>query len=187
MASKVEIQTRNLQLKERLDQHVREKAGRLDRHLPQIEDVHIEIAFHGAARDANDRFTSEITARGKGVLLRAEEHGEEAELAFDLALDKLDRQIERFKGKHYHGRGDGRSAAEAVEPILDDDTGELSPLIARRKRFVLVPMSEEEAVTQMRDLGHDNFFVFFNAQTSRINVLYRRRNGSYGIIDPEMG
>jgi putative sigma-54 modulation protein len=99
----------------------------------------------------------------------------------------VQRQIERHKGKHYHGRGDGRSAAEVADEIRDGETGELSPLVARRKKFVLYPMDEEEAVVQMRNLGHDNFFVFYNATTSSINVLYRRRNGSYGLIEPVLG
>lgn len=188
MTTVVEIQPRNLHLNDSLEKHMNLKVEKLDRHLPQLEIVHVDIAFHRAARNAADKFSAEITVRGKGgLLLRAEEHAEDAQLAFDTALDKLERQIERFKGKHYHGRGDGRSAAEAAEPILDDDTGEPSALVAKRKRFILVPMSEEEAVMQMRDLGHENFFVFYNATTSRINVVYRRRNGSYGIIDPEMG
>jgi putative sigma-54 modulation protein len=127
---------------------------------------------------------------GKGFTLRTEERADEALAAFDQALDNMQRQIERYKGKHEHGRGDGRSAAEvaeAAEPIIDDETGELSPLVARKKKFVLYPMNEEEAVIQMRNLGHDNFFIFYNAETSKVNVLYRRRNGSYGLIEPELG
>jgi putative sigma-54 modulation protein len=68
-----------------------------------------------------------------------------------------------------------------------DETGELLPLIGRRKKFVLLPMNEEEAVEQMRLLGHDNFFIFYNGDTHKINVLYRRRNGTYGLIEPEIG
>ena len=59
--------------------------------------------------------------------------------------------------------------------------------MARKKKFVLYPMDEDEAVIQMRNLGHDNFFIFYNAKTSKVNVLYRRRNGSYGLIEPELG
>jgi len=124
---------------------------------------------------------------GKGFMLRTEERAEEALAAFDHALDNMQRQIERHKGKHHHGRGDGRSAAEVAEQIVDDETGELSPLLARRKKFTLYPMSEDEAIVQMRDLGHDNFFVFSNAETGKINILYRRRNGSYGLIEPQIG
>lgn len=183
----VDVQTRNMELTDRINEYVTEKAERLSRHLPQIEDVRVEITYLKSARNASDRYNAEITVRGKGLLLRAEERADDLRAAYDSALDKMDRQIERHKGKRYHGRGDGRSAAEAAEQILDDETGELSPLVARRKKFILYPMNEEEAIVQMRELEHDNFFVFYNAETSKINVLYRRRNGSYGLIEPEIG
>ena len=70
---------------------------------------------------------------------------------------------------------------------LDEETGELLPMIARRKKFIVLPMGEDEAVEQMRLLGHDNFFIFFNAEQNSIQVLYRRRNGTYGLIEPVVG
>jgi|JFJP01.1.fsa_nt_gi putative sigma-54 modulation protein len=190
MSNKVEVQTRNIRLTEKIEEYVNKKAGNFDHYLPTIEEVRVELAHHKAARSATDRNVAQITVYGKGFTLRTEERSDEALAAFDLALDNMQRQIERYKGKHQHGRGDGRSAAEvaeAVEPIIDDETGELSPLVARKKKFVLYPMTEEEAVIQMRNLGHDNFFIFYNAETSKVNVLYRRRNGSYGLIEPELG
>ncbi len=82
----------------------------------------------------------------------------------------------------------GQSAADVVEePVLADETDRLPPIIARRKQFRILPMNEFEAVEQMNLLGHDNFFIFYNAETNRINVLYRRRDGSYGLIEPEIG
>ncbi len=187
MTSKVDIQTRNMELTDRIQEYVSKKVEKLDRHLPQLEDIRIELTYFKSARSAMDRYTAEVTARGKNLLLRAEERADDLRAAFDAALDKMDRQIERHKGKHYRGRGDGRSAAEVAEEAIDEETGELAPLIARRKKFELVPMTEDEAVVQMRELGHDNFFVFYNAETSKINVLYRRRNGSYGLIEPVVG
>ena len=187
MSNKVEVQTRNIRLTEKIEEYVNKKAGNFDHYLPSIEEAHIELAHHKAARNASDRNVVQITVRGKGFILRTEERADEALAAFDQAHDNMQRQIERYKGKHHHGRGDGRSAAEAAEPIFDDETGELSPLVARRKKFVLYPMSEDEAATQMRNLGHDNFFIFYNAESNKINVLYRRRNGSYGLIEPELG
>jgi putative sigma-54 modulation protein len=130
---------------------------------------------------------AQITVHGKGLLLRTEERSDDILIAFDSATEKLQHQIERYKGKHYHGRGDGRSVAEALEETPPaDETGELLPLIVRRKKFMVMPMNEEEAVEQMRLLGHDNFFVFYNPNTSRINVLYRRRDNTYGLIEPEI-
>ncbi len=187
MSNKVEVQTRNIRLTEKIEEYVNKKAGNLDHYLPTIEDARVELVHHKAARNADDRNVAQLTVYGKGFTLRTEERSDEALAAFDLALDNMQRQIERYKGKHQHGRGDGRSAADAAEQIVDDETGELLPLVAKRKKFVLYPMSEDEAAIQMRNLGHDNFFVFFNVQTNKINVLYRRRNGSYGLIEPELG
>jgi putative sigma-54 modulation protein len=187
MSNQVEVQTRNIRLTEKIEEYVNKKAGNLDHYLPSIDEVRVELSHYKAARDVNDRNAAQITVHGKGFTLRSEVRADEALAAFDAALDNMQRQIERHKGKHYHGRGDGRSAADLAENVIDDETGELSALVARRKKFILYPMDEEEAVVQMRDLGHDNFFVFYNATTSRINVLYRRRNGSYGLIEPELG
>lgn len=187
MVPKIDIQTHSMELSDRINEYVSKKVQKLARHLPQIEEVRVELTEYKSARSASDRYAAEITVRGKNLLLRSEERAEDLRTAFDDSLDKVDRRIERYKGKHYRGRGDGRSAAEAVEPIIDDETGEPSPLVAKRKKFELVPMTEEEAIVQMRELGHDNFFVFYNAETSKVNVLYRRRNGSYGLIEPVVG
>lgn len=187
MSNKVEVQTRNIRLTDKIDEYVNKKAGNFDHYLPAIDEARVELSHHKAARNATDRNVAQITVHGKGFTLRTEERAEEALAAFDLAHENMQRQIERYKGKHQLGRGDGRSAADAAEPIFDETTGELSPLVARKKKFVLYPMDEEEAVVQMRNLGHDNFFIFYNAKTSKINVLYRRRNGSYGLIEPELG
>ncbi len=188
MATKVDVQARNIRLTDRIRKHVEEKAGKLDHYLPAIDEAYVELTYHKSARSASDRNVAQITVRGKGLTLRTEERADEVMAAFDTAIDKLHRQIDRYKGKHYHGRGDGRSAAEAVEESVPvDETGQLPPLIVRRKQFRVLPMNELEAIEQMNLLGHDNFFIFYNAETSKINVLYRRRDGSYGLIEPEIG
>ncbi|HXF83821.1 MAG TPA: ribosome-associated translation inhibitor RaiA [Anaerolineales bacterium] len=189
MASKVETLARNMRLTENMRQYVEKKAAKLERYLQEIDEIRVELSHVKSARNANDRHVAQITLRGKGFILRTEERSEDLRAAFDTALDKMQRQIERYKGKHYRGRGDGRSAAEVVEQeeLPVEETGELPPLIARRKKFVVLPMSEEEAIEQMRLLGHDNFFIFFNADQNAIQVLYRRRDGTYGLIEPVIG
>ena len=188
MTIKVDVQAHNTKLAPKVEEHVMKKAGNLDHYLPAIDEARVELTHLKAARSASDRNVAQITIRGKGVTLRTEERADDILIAFDSAIEKLQHQIERYKGKHYHGRGDGRSAAEATEEdVPTDETGSLGPLIARRKKFVVMPMNEEEAVEQMRLLGHDNFFVFYNPDTSRINVLYRRRDNTYGLIEPEIG
>ena len=188
MATKVDVQARNIRLTEQIKAHVEQRAGKLDHYLPLIEQADVELTHHQSARSASDRNVAQITARGKGLILRTEERSDEVLTAFDTALDKLHRQIDRYKGKHYHGRGNGQSLAEvAEEAVPADETGPLPPIIARRKQFRILPMNDLEAIEQMNLLGHDNFFIFYNAETSRINVLYRRRDGSYGLIEPEIG
>ena len=136
MSNKVEVQTRHIRLTERIEEYVSKKAGNLDHYLPAIDEARVELAHYKAARDANDRNVVQVTVFGKGFTLRSEERADEALAAFDKALDKLQRQIERYKGKKHHGRGDGRSASDVVEEVFDDETGELSPLFAKRKKFV---------------------------------------------------
>ncbi len=189
MPTKVEVQARNLRLTERIRTYVEKKAAKLDHYLSLIEDAHVELTHHGSARSAKDRNVAQVTVRGKGLLLRTEERADEILAAFDAAIDKLHRQIDRYKGKHYHGRGPGHPAVKGMPKgsRLTDKARGPSPLIVRRKQFLVLPMNELEAIEQMRLLGHDNFFIFYNPETSRINILYRRRDGSYGLIEPEIG
>lgn len=188
MTTKVDVQGRNISLTDPIRKHVEQRAGKLDHYLPLVDEAFVELTYHKSARNANDRNVAQITVRGKGLLLRTEERADEILTAFDTALDKLHRQIDRYKGRHYHGRGDGQSVAEAAEePSIIEEKDQLPPTIARHKHFQVLPMNEFEAVEQMNLLGHDNFFVFYNAVTNKINVLYRRRDGSYGLIEAEIG
>jgi putative sigma-54 modulation protein len=189
MTQKIEIVARNMRMTDNLKEYIEKKAVKLERHLQEIEEIRIDVSHAKTARSATDRQVAQMTLHGKGFILRTEERADDIRTAFDTALDKMQRQIERYKGKHYRGRGDGRSAAEVVDEQIpvDEETGELLPLIARRKKFIVLPMGEEEAVEQMCLLGHDNFFIFFNAEQNSIQVLYRRRNGTYGLIEPVVG
>jgi len=188
MTQKIETVARNMRLTDNTREYVEKKAAKLERYLQEIDEVRVELSHAKSARSIQDRQVAQITVHGKGFILRSEERADDIHAAFDAALDKIQRQVDRYKGKHYHGRGDGRSAAEVVEEELPvDETGELLPLIGRRKTFIVLPMTEDEAVEQMRLLGHDNFFVFFNADQNSIQVLYRRRDGTYGLIQPIVG
>ncbi len=107
----------------------------------------------------------------------------------DIVVDKITRQIERYKGRRWKGRGDGRSASDIAPdlPALEEVEVDDQPVIARRKRHMLLPMDEREAIEQMELLGHDDFFIFLNGVTNQVNVLYRRRNGTIGLIETEQG
>jgi putative sigma-54 modulation protein len=185
MTLEVEIYGHGMEVTERIQEYVSKKASKLDRYLNEIEETRVDLSYVKTARSAADRQVAEITARGKGVILRSEERSDDIFAAFDSAVDKMQRRMERYKGKHYRGRGAGRIGEDIAlaeeEPIEEEE-----PVIARRKRFLIEPMNELEAVEQMTMLGHENFFVFFNANSNAINVLYRRRDGTYGLIEPEV-
>ncbi len=166
---------------------LRRKPASLTSFSRQLKKYELNLEFAKSARSAADRHIAQITVRGKNLLLRSEERADDIFAAFDIALDKMQRQVDRYKGKRYRGRGDGRSAAEVVPmPEMEIDEDE-ELIIVRRKKFALIPMNEAEAIEQMQLLGHDNFFIFFDADANRIKVLYRRRNGTYGLIEPEVG
>ena len=192
MTLQVEIYSRNMEVTDRMQDYVTKKVSRLDRYLPGIEEARVDLAYVKSARSLSDRQVAQLTVRGKGFILRSEERADDIYAALDTALEKMQRRIERYKGKHYRGRGDGKTAAEAAgvvesEAVPEEESGELPPAIVRRKRFIVTPMDELEAIEQMSLLGHESFFVFFNANTNAINVLYRRRDGMYGLIEPEIG
>jgi putative sigma-54 modulation protein len=183
MAFELEVTARNMEATDRIRDYVQKKVAKLDRHFDDIDDIKVDFSFAKSVRSSMDRYVAQITARGRGFMLRSEESADEVFAAFDIALEKMQRQIERYKGKHQRGRGDGRSASELVSSAEPAEKEEVA-VIARRKEFDLVPMSEQEALEQMKLLAHDNFFVFFNENNNAINILYRRRDGSYGLIDP---
>jgi putative sigma-54 modulation protein len=187
MALKVELFTRNLEVTDRIKDYVNKKVSKLDRFLSGIEDTRVDLAYVKSARSAADRQVAQITVRGKGFVLRTEERADDIFAALDAALDKMQRQIERYKGKRFDSRGDGTPAAEVVSETTEPSEEPATTVIARRKRFQMTPMDEIEALQQMVLLGHDNFFVFLNSDTNSINVLYRRRDGTYGLIEPEIG
>jgi putative sigma-54 modulation protein len=186
MAVELEIVARNLVIEGDLRDYITKKASKLDRYLNEIEHVRVDLTYLKPARGSRNRNIAQITVRGHKALLRVEERSDDINKAFDSAIDKMQRQMEHFKGKHFRGRGDGRSASEVV-PIPVENSVDDVKVVARHKTFDLIPMNEAEALEQMKLLGHDNFFIFYNVETNSINVLYHRRDGSYGLIDPKVG
>jgi len=191
MAVKIDIFTKNIELTDRLNDYVVKKVEKLEKFLDEVEDCRVDLSHTKTARNANDRHVAQLTLRGKGFILRSEERSDSIFSAVDAALDKMRRQIRRYKGKRDRGRGDGQTITETMDLTYPDESAEYveeeQPEIVRRKRFMLTPMDELEAIEQMKLLGHESFFVFYNANTSEYNVLYKRLDGTYGIIIPEIG
>ncbi len=170
------ITGKNMEVGDVLRKYVEKKVKKLDRYLPSISEARVELTVEGT-KDAKHSQVAQITLRSKGAILRSEERSSDIFASVDAALDKIHRQIIRYKEKRYRrGRG-----PEKGLPLLEEEE---TPHIVRTKHFPVRPMDEEEAIEQMELLGHD-FFVFFNATTGEVNVLYRRRDGNYGLIEPE--
>jgi putative sigma-54 modulation protein len=186
MPFKIEIVAHNLDLSDSQKDAFLKKIEKLDRYLGDIDHAKLDLEFNKTVRNVKDRFVAQLTVRSHRAVLRTEERADELITAFDMALEKMPRQMERYKGKHFRGRGDGRTLTEVSEPT-PEAIEEKSGIISRRKTFDLIPMSEGEALEQMKLLGHDNFFIFYNIETSSISVLYQRRDGTYGLIEPKVG
>jgi putative sigma-54 modulation protein len=204
----VTIQGTNVKVTGDIEAYARKKLDRLDRYLPRIREVRVELSQENTRR-GEDLVSAQITVRhARGAILRAEEKvGGDVKKAIDKAVDKMYRRIQRFKGKRSR-KGKERftatleelSMAEDIPDVEEyvDEYGDLAleyfetqvegeedyaiP-IARRKDVQLTPMTEIEAIEQMELLGH-SFFMFFNASTQTINVLYRRTHGGYGLLVP---
>ncbi|MEJ2209213.1 MAG: ribosome-associated translation inhibitor RaiA [Anaerolineae bacterium] len=177
------IKGKNVEVTDRLRDYVEKKVGKLDRYLPSISEAWVELSTE-ETRSAQDRQVCQITVRSNGTILRAEERSDDIFFSIDNVLDKMYRQIARYKGKRQNR---WRSAPTMPEPLpieVEEDAEELSSIV-RVKRFAMTPMLPEEAVEQMELLGHD-FFVFYNADEGRVNVLYRRKDGDYGLLQPEL-
>ncbi len=188
----VSVKGKNVQVTDKLQEYIDKRAAKLDRYLPEIKEVRIDLAVE-KTRSSQDRQVAQMTVRSDGTILRAEERAEEMSIAIDAVLDKIYRQIARYKGKRenrWHGQGVNRVEEPEELPISDAVWEELAEEqnreIVRVKRFAVCPMDENEAIEQMELLGHD-FFVFFNGNTGMLNVLYRRRDGNYGLLEPEVG
>ena len=184
MAYELKISARNMEVTDRIREYINKKVEKLDRHFNDIDEIKVDLAFVKSARSSSDRNIAQITARGRGFILRAEERADEIFAAFDIALEKMQRQVERYKGKRQKGRIDKSNSVRFISQPVETIDDEENQVIVRRKEFELIPMSEEESLEQMKLLAHENFFIFFNVDTNAINVLYKRRDGNFGIIEP---
>ncbi|MGB9777403.1 MAG: ribosome hibernation-promoting factor, HPF/YfiA family [Anaerolineae bacterium] len=177
----IQLFTRNMELTPRLQEYVEKKVGKLSRYLPNITDVRVDLSVENT-RSSAERQVAQLTIRTPRVMLRAEERASDMFTAIDAALDKMRRQITRYKTR----RQDRWQRAEGEEEEWEETSEEaISGKVVRVKRFEMFPMTPEEAIEQMELLGHQ-FFVFLNAEEGGINVVYRRRDGDYGLIVPEL-
>jgi putative sigma-54 modulation protein len=179
MAMRIIISGKNIPITDALRAIVDKKLGKFDRYFDEDTEVRVVMSVE------KNRHIVEITIPLNGSILRAEDYSDDMYTSIERVLQKLERQIHKHKTKLEKRikegafQDDGSLFDIEIEPEESEQYG-----VVRTKRFALKPMSIEEAITQMELLGHD-FFVFNNAETEEVNVLYRRRDGGYGLIEPD--
>ncbi len=171
-----QVKGRNLEVSESIRSYAAEKLGKLERHLRDPLRVELELSLErNPSISANH--VAEATVWTKGPVLRAHEASGDMKASIDQLVTKLERQIKRYTDKRRR-RPSRRDGAAAEAPQGDE------PMIVKTKQFAVKPMSADEAVLQLELIGHD-FFVFRNADTGGVNVVYRRHGGGYGLIEPQ--
>ncbi len=176
----ITIKARNLEIPESSEDYIRQKMGKLERHLPNMDEVKVEVS-HENTKSAGDRYIAQVTIDSHGTLLRGEVKGTNINAAIDDAVDVLNRQIERFKGRLYRSQRKNKKTPRKdlhLEEMPDSK-------VVKTKRFPIKSMSPSEAADQMEYLGH-NFFFFYNIDIDQFSVLYLRSDGDYGVIEPKL-
>ena len=179
----LQMKAKNVELTPALKAYAEKKLGRLGRVLSDSTRVELELAAERNPSIGESQI-AEATVWTKGPVLRARESARDMKAAIDLLVDKLDRQAERLhENRRRRGAraGSASAAAPAPAPALDEEGRHV---IVKTKQFTVKPMDAEEAIVQLELIGHD-FFVFQNDETNAVNVLYRRRDGNYGLIEPQ--
>jgi putative sigma-54 modulation protein len=178
---RLQVKGRNVEVSESIRNYAEAKLGKLERLVNDPTRVELELAVEKNPSIAANH-VAEATVWTKGPVLRARESSADMKASIDQLVDKLERQVKRYRQKRRSGprrqaRADGGVEAPQARP-------EGGPMIVKTKQFAIKPMSPEEAVLQLELVGHD-FFVFRNAESDEVNVVYRRRDGGYGLIEPQ--
>lgn len=186
---------RNIELTPALKEYLTEKLARAQKHFDHPLDVTALLSVAKNPSIAQSQ-TAEVTIKVNGNMIRGEESTENMYASIDLVANKIERQLRKFKTRYFnHGhKSKHRERHENLEPVTEVDSDEavnkalalesISPKIVRSKKFTLKPMIPEEACSHMDLLGHD-FYMFINAETNEVNTVYHRRDGNYGLIEPE--
>jgi putative sigma-54 modulation protein len=183
----VTVKGRNMSVTEALERYAFEKVERVRKFFDDergVSRAEVEL-IHERNPSISEPEVAEATLFINGVVLKAREASEDMYASIDRMSDKLERQVRRYRGRQidrWHGQLKGGRAPEPENRVPENEE-ELEARIVRTKQFQMKPMRAEEAVLQMELLDHD-FFVFTSADTGDINVVYRRRDGNYGLIEP---
>ena len=176
----LQVKGRNVEVSDQIRQYAEDKLGKLDRLVNDPTRIELELAVEKNPSIA-DNHVAEATVWTKGPVLRAREASGDMKASIDQLVDKLERQVKRYRDKRRprkHDRPETVMPEPAALARLEEGTA-----IVKTKQFAVKPMAPDEAVLQLELVGHD-FFVFRNAESDEVNVVYRRRDGNYGLIEP---
>lgn len=174
---KITISGKNIEVTSALKSAVEKKLTKMDKYFNPDVEAHVTLSVQ------KTRKIIEVTIPFNGVILRGEESNDDMYASIDLVADKLERQIRKQKTK-LERRNHGDSLRFQLIPEYAGNKDEEEFKIVRTKKFAIKPMSPEEAILQMELLGH-NFFVYESADDGIVNVIYKRKDGNYGLIEPE--
>lgn len=183
---RIEVTLRRIDPMTRVEEYVTKKLERVVGTLPNLRSAVVEVTFEHT-RPAAKRYVVQATLAANGTLLRVEDRGEDVHATVDKVHDLLERRIRDWKG-HVYYKGRRRTAARKAaeqEGLTRTPPEDQTGRIVRQKSHDIKPLSPEDAVTEMELLGHD-FYFFLNAATEQYNVLYRRKAGGYGLIEPSL-
>ncbi|MGH3023017.1 MAG: ribosome hibernation-promoting factor, HPF/YfiA family [Gaiellaceae bacterium] len=178
---RLQVKGKNVEVSDTLKTYAQEKLGKLDKHLNAATRLELELAVEKNPSISENQI-AEATVWTKGPVLRARESSQDMRASIDLLVEKLERQARRYRDKRKRGPVRNAGNETSAIPVVPDED---SPVIVKTKQFAVKPMSPEEAVLQLELIGHD-FFVFQNGDTNDVNVVYRRRDGNYGLIEPQV-
>ena len=180
------VKGRNIVVTPALERYALEKVERVSKFFDsERSDSRAEVELiHARNRSVVDAEVAEATLFINGTVLKATEASEDMYASIDRMADKLERQVRRYRGRQIdRWQGHTKNASAPDEPVIVEDEEDIEARIVRTKQFQMKPMGAEEAVLQMDLLDHD-FYVFTSAESGDINVVYRRRDGNYGLIEP---
>lgn len=172
-----EIRGKNIEITEALKEYTTKRLSKLEKYFDDSRDAQVAMSIEG------ERHKVEVTIPLNGIILRGEETSEDMYSSIDLVEEKLEKQLEKYKTKLIKGHRNAGLKKTMPGNSMETNTPVEQFKIVRTKRFALKPMDEEEAIMQMNLLGH-NFFVFFNSKTDEVNVVYKRKDCNYGLIEP---
>jgi putative sigma-54 modulation protein len=184
----MQITGKNMDVLPTVRSYITTKLGKINRYLPNILSFEVVVAEE-QTRAPDQRFIVQVTINNNGTLLRGEERGQDLYTATDKVTEIMSRQIEHYKGKLPYSKKRAtpsiRTTTVEATAAINAEAEESEPRVVKTKRFDIKPMSLEEAIDQMELLGHD-FFLFFDPDNHKMNLLYRRKDGNYGLIEPNI-